>query len=197
MSFVSREFKPYFERSIHPIVDFLSERGVHPNLITLAGFFLIALGSLFLYYGANFIAFLLLSVGALLDAIDGAVARRRGLESEFGAFLDSTVDRFSDAMPFLALGLMYSDLGEPAGVGLSFLALLGSYGVSYTRARAESLGVYGIGGVFERTERWITLLLGIIFDLIPLALLIIFLGGMATTFQRIYEVKKNLGRRYL
>ncbi len=196
MSFVSRELKPYFERSITPVVDFLSSSGVHPNVVTFSGFLLIALGSLALYHDFSLIALILMGVGALLDAVDGALARRLGLESDFGAFLDSTVDRLSDSLPFLSLALVYAQMGEPAGVGLSILALVGSYGVSYTRAKAESLGVYGIGGVFERTERWIVLLLGILLDLIPLALLFIFVGGIATTLQRVYEVKKSLDRRY-
>lgn len=197
MSFVSREFKPYFERSISPIVDFLSTKGVHPNAITFTGFGLIALGSIMLYYHMNIPAFLFMSMGALLDAVDGAVARRLGLESDFGAFLDSTVDRFSDALPFLALAILFGADGEAVGVLLSFLALIASYGVSYTRARAEALGVYGIGGLFERTERWVVLLLGIVFELVPLALLIISIGGFATTLQRVYEVKKTLDRRFL
>ena len=197
MSFVSREFKPYFERSLSPIVDYLSSRGVHPNLITFTGFGLIALGSVALYYGMNLIAVLLMGFGALLDALDGAVARRLGLESEFGAFLDSTVDRLSDALPLFSLALLYAGIGEVVGVALSFLALIGSYGVSYTRARAEALGVYGIGGFFERTERWIVLLLGVALELIPLALLVVSVGGFATTLQRVYEVKKTLDRRFL
>ncbi len=196
MSFVTREFKPYFERSLTPVVDFLASRGVHPNAVTLTGFGLIGLGSLTLYYELYPVALVLLSVGAVLDALDGAVARRLELESEFGAFLDSTVDRFSDALPFLALALLYANHGEPYGVALAFLSMVASFGVSYTRARAESLGIYGIGGVFERTERWIILLLGILLDLIPFALLIVFVGGLLTTFQRIYEVKKSLERRH-
>ncbi len=197
MSFISREVKPLFEKSISPVVVFLSERGVHPNLITLGGFLLILCGSVALYYKLLIPAFLLLGAGAVLDAVDGAVARRSGLSSEFGAFLDSTVDRFSDSLPFLSLGFMYAGEGEPYGTLLSFLALIGSFGVSYTRARAEALGVYGIGGVFERAERWVTLLVGVLFDLIPLALLVIALGGFGTTLQRIYEVRKHITRRFV
>lgn len=197
MSFVSREVKPYFERSITPLADFLAQKKVHPNYITLSGFGVIGVGSYTLYQELYLISFLLLGFGALLDAVDGAVARKMGVVSEFGAFLDSTVDRFSDALPFIALGLLYTSQGEIWGVALSFLALIGSYGVSYTRARAEGLGVYGIGGFFERTERWITLLLGIALELIPLALLVITIGGLLTTGQRVYEVKKTLERRFL
>ena len=197
MSFVSREFKPYFERSITPLVEFLSQKNVHPNTITFGGLALILIGSLLLYAQLSLLAFLILGTGALLDAVDGAVARRRGLESEFGAFLDSTVDRVSDALPLMSLAVLYGEVGYISGVVLSFLALVGSYGVSYTRARAEAIGIYGLGGLFERTERWITLLLGIALDLVIPALIIMVLGGFATTIQRIYEVKKELDRRYL
>ncbi len=191
---MSREIKPYFERSISPFVDFLSQKGVHPNFVTLLGFTLIVLGSAFLYYGMGLVSFLLLGTGALLDAVDGALARRRGLQSDFGAFLDSTVDRFSDALPFIALSLYYAEAGQSEGVFLSTFALISSFGVSYTRARAESLGVYGLGGVFERTERWVVLLVGIVADMVPLALLIIGVGSLITVFQRIYETKKALDR---
>ncbi len=197
MSFVSRGVKPYFEKTLEPLVDFISQRGIHPNLITLGGLVLVALGSLALYSELNLLALILLGAGALLDAVDGAVARRTELQSDFGAFLDSTVDRLSDSLPFIALGALYAQKGEVAGVLLAFLSLVGSYGVSYTRARAESLGVFGIGGLFERTERWIVFLIGVAADLIPLALLIIAVGSFATTIQRVYEVKKALEGRFL
>ena len=197
MSFLSREIKPYVERTLYPVVDMLSSKGIHPNLITLSGFLLVAVGSLALYYDLKVVALILLCGGAFLDAIDGAVARRSGVESEFGAFLDSTIDRFSDALPFIALSFLYASRGEVEGVFLSFTSLVASFGVSYTKARAESLGVYGIGGVFERTERWLVLVIGIALDMIPLALIVISVGGLATTLQRVYEVKKALDRRVL
>ena len=197
MSFITRGVKPYFERTISPVVGYLSSKRVHPNFITFSGLGLIFAGSVALYYEMKIVAFILLGAGAILDAVDGAVARRMGIESEFGAFLDSTVDRFSDALPFLALSYYYSENGIPEGTLLSFTALIGSFGVSYTRARAESLGIYGVGGFFERTERWIVLLLGIISDMIPLALFIITAGALSTTLYRIYEVRKALTRRYL
>ena len=195
MSFVSREIKPYFEKSLSPLIEFLAHRRVSPNLLTLLGFSLVALGSVLLLYRADAVALVLLTVGALLDALDGAVARRLGMDSEFGAFLDSTIDRFSDALPFLSIAVVYGAEGEPWGVALSALALVASFGVSYSRARAESLGVYGIGGLFERTERWIVLLAGIALGLVPLALTVISIGGIVTVAQRVYEVRRVLERR--
>ncbi len=190
MSFITREVKPFFERGISPIVELLSRNRVSPDIITFGGLFLVILGSFMLYGGERIWAFLFLGTGAILDAVDGALARRRGITSDFGAFIDSTVDRLSDAAPFIALGAMYSRQEQVEGVVLSFLALVGSYMVSYTRARAEALGVYGLGGAFERTERWIVLLIGILADLIAFSLLIITIGAFFTAFYRIREVKR-------
>ncbi|AAC07423.1 CDP-alcohol phosphatidyltransferase family protein [Aquifex aeolicus] len=192
MSLLTRRLKPYYEELLEPLVNFFGKYNVSPNLITLFGLFLVGLGSFFLYLENLILAFLLLLLGALADSIDGALARRLNLKTEFGAFLDSTVDRFSDALPFTALGVHYASYGDETGVLLSFLALISSFGVSYTRARAESLGVYGLGGVFERTERWIVLLGSILLGLLKLGLFIITLGSLITVFQRVYETKKAL-----
>ncbi len=197
MSFITREVKPVFERGISPVIEVLARKNVDPNLITFGGLSLVIVGSFFLYLEEFILAFFVLGFGATLDAVDGALARKRGITSDFGAFIDSTVDRFSDAAPFVALGALYGGQGQEEGVLLSFLAVIGSYSVSYTRARAEALGVYGLGGFFERTERWVILLLGILAGLIPLALLIITLGAFSTAIYRIYEVKKYLNRRTL
>ncbi len=197
MSFITRELKPHFERSMSPLIELLSQKGISPNLITFTGLGLIALGSVALYLGATLPAVLLLGCGALLDAVDGALARKQGIVSDFGSFIDSTVDRVSDSLPFLALATHYGTQGQAEGVFLSFTSLIGSFGVSYTKAKAESLGVYGLGGIFERTERWIVLLIGIVGGLIPLALLVITVGAFATTIQRVMEVRKTLSRRLL
>ncbi len=197
MSFITREVKPVFERGLSPVVELLSKRGVSPNSITFGGFSLVLVGSVLLYMEDYALAFLVLGAGALLDAVDGALARKRGITSDFGAFIDSTVDRLSDAAPFVALGALYVEYQQLEGVLLSFLALISSYMVSYTRARAEALGVYGLGGAFERTERWIVLLLGIITQYIPLALLIITLGALSTALYRVYQVRKSLERRVM
>ena len=197
MSFITREVKPVFERGLSPVVELLSKRGVSPNFITFGGLSLVLVGSVLLYLEDYTLAFLVLGAGALLDAVDGALARRRGITSDFGAFIDSTVDRLSDAAPFVAIGALYVEYQQLEGVLLSFLALIGSYMVSYTRARAEALGVYGLGGAFERTERWVVLLLGIITQYIPLALLIITLGAFFTALYRVYQVRKSLERRVM
>ncbi|MCS7170896.1 MAG: CDP-alcohol phosphatidyltransferase family protein [Aquificaceae bacterium] len=191
MSYLVRELKPAFERFVEPLVNLLQKLGVTPNLITVAGLILTALGSLALYYGSNLFSFLLLLAGALSDAFDGSLARRLGKTSSFGALLDSLSDRISDAMPFIAIALSSQDRTLSL---VALLALLFSYTVSYTKARAEGLGYEMKVGLFERPERWILLLVGIFFDMLFLVLTIIAFGSLLTTIQRVYVFKK-LARR--
>ncbi len=192
MSAIVRKIKPYYENFLQPLINFAVKKRINPDYITLLGLILVGTGSYFLYTGNKILALIFLTVGALSDSVDGAIARKLGRKSKFGAFLDSTTDRFSDAFPFVSLGLYYSEIGDFSGVLLSFLALITSFGVSYTRARAESLGVNKLGGIFERTERWVILVIGILSGYIKEALLIIFLGSLITVLQRVYETKKFL-----
>ncbi|MFN3976727.1 MAG: CDP-alcohol phosphatidyltransferase family protein [Aquificaceae bacterium] len=188
MSHLVRELKPTFERLIEPLVDLLHKLGASPNLITFLGLFLVAIGSFFLYLGQNFVSLAFLLLGALCDAIDGSLARRLGKSSlPLGAFLDSLVDRVSDALPFIAIAL---SSGNKALSFLSMLAIVFSYTVSYARARAEGLGYELRVGLFERSERWVVLLLGIALDIVLLAVLTIVVGSLFTTLQRAYIFMK-------
>lgn len=187
MSYLVRELKPTFERLIEPLVDLLNKLGTTPNLITILGLLLVAIGSLFLYLGQSFISFIFLLLGALCDAIDGSLARRLGKNSPFGAFFDSLMDRVSDALPFIAISLSSEDKVLSL---FSMLAMVFSYTVSYARARAEGLGYELKVGAFERPERWIVLLLGIALDMVLLAVLIIAIGSLFTTLQRAYIFMK-------
>lgn len=187
MSYLVRELKPTFERLMEPLVNLLYKLGTTPNLITLLGLLLVATGSLFLYLGQSLISFIFLLLGALCDAIDGSLARRIGKNSPFGAFFDSLIDRVSDALPFMAVALSSEDKILSF---LSMLAILFSYTVSYARARAEGLGFDLKVGAFERPERWIVLLLGIALDMIFLAVIVVAVGSLFTTLQRVYIFMK-------
>ncbi|MFN3598393.1 MAG: CDP-alcohol phosphatidyltransferase family protein [Aquificaceae bacterium] len=187
MSYLVRELKPTFERIVEPLVNLFQRLGITPNLLTFAGLFLVALGSVFLYLEERLLALLLLSVGSLCDLLDGSLARKLGKNSKFGAFIDSLTDRISDALPFIAIALS----SEDKLVSLfAMLSILFSYTVSYARARAEGLGYELKVGLFERPERWIVLLTGIALNLIPLTLFIIAVGSLFTTLQRAYIFKK-------
>ena len=187
MSYLVRELKPTFERIVEPLVNLFQRLGITPNLLTFAGLFLVASGSVFLYLEERLLAFLLLSAGSLCDLLDGSLARKLGKNSKFGAFIDSLTDRISDALPFIAIALS----SEDKLVSLfAMLSILFSYTVSYARARAEGLGYELKVGLFERPERWIVLLTGIALNLIPLTLFIIAVGSLFTTLQRAYIFKK-------
>jgi phosphatidylglycerophosphate synthase len=188
MSYLVREIKPHFEKSIQPILTVLTRVHVNPNTMTLLGLVFVIVGSIFLYMRMHFWSFVFLALGGFADALDGSLARKNGTKSEFGAFLDSLVDRFSDASPFIAISLSSE---EDYLSFLSLLALVFSFGVSYAKARAESLGIALNVGTFERTERWLTLLAGILLNMIEISVLVIFLGSFITVLQRVFAFKNR------
>jgi phosphatidylglycerophosphate synthase len=188
MSYLVREIKPHFEKSIQPILTVLTRVHVNPNTMTLLGLVFVIVGSIFLYMRIHFWSFVFLALGGFADALDGSLARKNGTKSEFGAFLDSLVDRFSDALPFIAISLSSE---EDYLSFLSLLALVFSFGVSYAKARAESLGIALNVGTFERTERWLTLLAGILLNMIEISILVIFLGSFITVLQRVFAFKNR------
>ncbi len=104
----------------------------------------------------------LVILGGVADIFDGRIARARGIASPYGAFLDSTLDRFAETFAFAGVALVF--VGRPRALLAVVLALGGSLLVSYTRARGEALGVHGAGGVMQRAERLVLLALGGILD---------------------------------
>ncbi len=187
MSYLTRELKPYFEKGFMPLIDTIIKVKVHPNFLTLLGLFLVMVGSYFLYLKAYTLSFLFLLLGALCDALDGTIARRTNQYTPFGAFLDSLTDRFSDALPLIAIALSFQDKLLSL---LSLMVLVFSFGVSYARARAEGLGFELKVGAFERTERWVVLLAGILLQQVPLALILLAVGSFLTLVQRVYTFMK-------
>ncbi len=162
---------------------------LHPNTLTITGFFIILLSAfiipLYPLYGG-----ILLFAGALFDMLDGIVARNRNLVSTFGAFLDSTLDRLSDALIFLSLAILFYLRSDIDYSLLSILSLIFSFLVSYTRARIEGLGGEGKIGIAERPERLIILIAGLITGYIEIAIWIILITTIITTFHRGYHAWK-------
>lgn len=151
--------------------------GVGPNAITVVGFAgAIATSALVVaqYWIAAGVVFL---VASLSDMLDGSVARMSARVSRFGAFLDSTLDRLGEAFILGAIGVSLARNGSTWAVGMAFAALAGSFLVSYTRARAEGLGVdSNKGGLMSRPERLVLVGLGI------------FLGGVGPMLQIIVTI---------
>ncbi len=147
--------KPFYNAALRPIAAFLARVNVHPNAITLAGVALSMAAAYFCATGRWPAAALLVFVGSCMDGLDGLVARQTGKKSGFGAVLDSTGDRITEAAWFFGILVYY--LKNPgyggAGVYLAFLAQTGSQMVSYVRARCEGAGISCEQGILQRPER--------------------------------------------
>ena len=185
-------------RLIDPVADWLVERRVHPNTITVFGTVCTVVGGIIYATGHIKTGGWFLSITALFDVLDGTVARRSNLSSTFGAFLDSTLDRLADGFVLGGLAVFYATSGLHHSVPLMITALLGLLGAfltSYTRARAESLGLDAKVGMLQRPERVVLMaapqaLFGLFFNGWPLAIIIVVLTVTAwiTVIQRVVFV---------
>lgn len=177
-------------RLLHPAVRALSSLGVSPNAITAAGWGISLLSALLFAAGEIRLAGVVMLLGGLCDALDGAVARELGRTSEFGAFLDSTLDRVSESAILIGLIFFFAVSGRPGGALLAGAAMAASLLTSYTRARAESLG-YGCNvGVLGRAGRVVLLGLAAVAGLPLAGLGLVALGASATSLQRVLHVRR-------
>jgi len=142
---------------VEPVVDALTRWRVHPNLLSTAGFIITCSSGFFFHEHHVRTAGFLILLGGVFDLFDGTVARRTGLASAFGAFYDSTLDRLSEIIVYLGLLSLYNDyrlaLGDVGMIYAVMLAMAGSVMISYTRARAEGLGIPCTVGLMQRAER--------------------------------------------
>lgn len=167
--------------------------GLTPSTLTWFGFVLNAFAGWMLFRGAFTAGGVLVLVGGIFDALDGSVARTTGQTSAFGAFLDSTLDRLSEAV--LYLGLLMFFAGQPGSqevVASIYLAIVGSLMVSYTRARAEGLRIECKVGLFTRFERVVVLALGLLLAQVRVALWVLVIGSFLTAFHRMWHVWKQV-----
>lgn len=159
-------------RFVEPAAGLIAGLGISPNALTWLGFVANLVVAWLLWGGHLFLGgFLVLAAGAF-DLLDGAVARRAGKSSTFGALLDSTLDRLSEAALFFGLLAFFVEKGRVQEALLVFAALVGSMTVSYVRARAEGLGLDCKVGWVTRPERVIILALGLMLSPRPYALLV-------------------------
>ena len=177
-------------RIIQPIARLLTRLGLTPNTVTVLGFLLSAAVALVLATGRLTLAGLLLIVTLAFDAVDGTMARTQGTTSRFGAFLDSTLDRWTELFLYGALVWHYLQIGQDVNVLLAVAAMSTSVMVSYTRARAEGVGLPCKEGIFTRFERLVVLIVGLLFGVTPWALGIIAVLAGITAVQRIFVTKR-------
>jgi CDP-diacylglycerol---glycerol-3-phosphate 3-phosphatidyltransferase len=197
---LNAKIRGIWDRGMKPVGGFIGRSGVTPNQITLLGVVVQAVVSYLIVADRLAEAGFVLIAAALLDTVDGAVAKARGLISKFGAFLDSTMDRLSDALVFLPIAWLY--LAEPTAAradqqwvaALALVTLVLSFLVSYAKARAEGLGFDCNVGLIERAERLIIMILALVFnDLLPAGLALLALASLITLVQRMVHVHKQAG----
>jgi CDP-diacylglycerol--glycerol-3-phosphate 3-phosphatidyltransferase len=180
----------------------LIESRLTPNAISLTGFVLCVVSAVLILQGwwiAGGIAFI---VGSVCDTLDGRYSRMSGKGSPFGAFLDSTLDRMEEGIVLAAVAVQFTrddDLtfifGGDVAVGVTALAILASLMVSYTRARAEALGVECKVGIADRAVRVVVLSAGLVFGFVQAiepAVYLLALMAVITVFQRIFHVRSEL-----
>lgn len=167
----------------------LGRSGISPNLLTIIGVVLTLSVTVTLALGYLAWGGLLVLLTSLFDMLDGALARATQRNSTFGAFLDSTMDRYAEALIFLGLLIYYQRIpGSYYELVFVYLAIVGSLMVSYTRARAEALGLDCKVGILARPERVILLSFGLIVGWLHVVLAILALFTNVTALQRIYHV---------
>lgn len=182
-------------RLIEPVADYLVRHRVNPNVITTIGTLCTIAAAVIYAFGHISIAGWVLGLTALFDVLDGTVARRTGRETKFGAFYDSSLDRVSDGMILGGLTVFYATdtpRHSVAMVIICLLAIIGTFLTSYTRARADALGIDARVGMLQRPERVVLLsapqaFFGLAFHGLVLAAIVILLAvtSWITAVQRI------------
>ncbi len=177
-----------------PAVAVLAKCGITPNALTLLNLALNILAAYVIATGHFLIGGVLVLAAGLFDILDGALARFIKQGTKFGAILDSTVDRMSEAAIICGLLLWYiRDASQPHHVEivLLFTVLVGSFLVSYIKARAEGLGLQCQVGLFTRTERVIVLAAGLLINQVFIALCVLAVFVFVTAAQRLFYLKKQ------
>jgi CDP-diacylglycerol--glycerol-3-phosphate 3-phosphatidyltransferase len=180
----------------------LARTRVTPNGLTTAGVSLCAAAAVLTYFEyRNEILFFWLGavvfvVGSILDILDGALARAGGKQTPFGSFLDSTTDRVSEAFVLGAIALVFHRRGNEVALGFTFAAVVGSFLVSYTRARAEALGLKGDIGIGSRAERVVVITAGLVlapwWHCLDGAIYLLTVTAWFTVVQRVLSVRSQL-----
>ena len=182
----------------------LAQTRVTPNALTTVGVTLSAAGGVLVYFEEHgeilffWLGAVVFVVGSLLDILDGALARQSGKGTPFGAFMDSTTDRVGEAFMLGAIALVLAREGREWGLALTIAAIAGSFLVSYTRARAEALGLKGDVGLGSRAERVVVITGGLVFAPwggLPWAILVLTASAWLTVLQRVLAVRRQLAAR--
>jgi len=180
-----------FKVLLDKIGTFLNNLGLMPNTITIFGLVGNTIGAVFLSQGQMTIGGIIILAMGPVDALDGTMARLRGMEGKFGAFVDSVTDRYSELVIFGGLLYYYVDKGDVIASMLVFLATAGSVLVSYIRSRGQSLDWDTRVGILTRMERYLVLSPTLIFNIPIVGLWIIAIFANVTAIQRIIDIRRQ------
>jgi CDP-diacylglycerol--glycerol-3-phosphate 3-phosphatidyltransferase len=185
----------WFKWVLDPLGGFFNRLGITPNMMTMLGLLGNTVGAVFLARGEMLIGGLFVVLMTPIDALDGTMARLRGEASDFGAFVDSVSDRYSELIIYGGLLYHFLTVGDRLGGMLVFGAAAGSVLVSYVKARAEGLGYQAKVGLLTRAERYLVLAPSLVFNQLFIGLTILAVFANFTALQRIWYVRKHAHTR--
>lgn len=188
-------FQRWVRRNAQRAAGALARTGITPNQVTVIGMLISFLAGGLVAFGHLFLGGVVLAVGGVFEIFDGALARATDRGSDYGAFVDSTLDRYSEAAVLVGVAVYFA--GRPGGqpaVLFTLLALVGSFLVSYARARAQSLGFKCDSGIFARPERVVATVAGLLLGPVVLFWIVVLLAVLTnlTAGQRVLEVWRQV-----
>ncbi|TMD24678.1 MAG: CDP-alcohol phosphatidyltransferase family protein [Chloroflexi bacterium] len=194
----TQKFQAWVRRWAERLVGVFRDSPITPNMLTLFGLVITALGALLVAMGQLLVGGVVLAFAGLFDIFDGALARAAGKVYRYGAFLDSTVDRYSEGVVYLGILIYFLDQHDGLRPIIVLIALAGSFLVSYVRARAQSLGFTCDVGILARPERVVIIVAGLLLESVGLkigawtpltvALVVLAVGTNFTAVQRVWVV---------
>ncbi|MGA0122762.1 MAG: CDP-alcohol phosphatidyltransferase family protein [Gaiellales bacterium] len=192
---LQQEYTDGTRRVIAGVMDRATRIPVSANQVTVAGFLINVVAAVLVYREAFIAGGLVFLLGSILDIFDGAVARARGEAGPRGAIIDSVLDRFSEAIMFVALALVFARDGDQLALAAVIIALASSLLTSYLRAKAESLGLDGTHGLMARAERVVLIAAALLFaplGALPWGIVLLAILSTITVLQRARHVLRQL-----
>ncbi len=189
------QMRVMFKNILEPIAAFLNRLGIMPNTMTLLGLAGNAIGALLLSQGEMTLGGILILAMGPVDALDGTMARLRGMAGHFGAFVDSVTDRYSELVIFAGLLYYYANRGDKLSAMAVFAAAAGSVLVSYVRSRGQSLGWDTKVGLLTRMERYLVIAPTLILNVPLIGIWVTAIFANITALQRIIDVRRQAYRK--
>ncbi|MCL0074879.1 CDP-alcohol phosphatidyltransferase family protein [Thermodesulfovibrionales bacterium] len=183
---ISAKFGRFLDKPLAPLARRIP---ISPSALTILGFLIMVVAAISILFNLV-LGGLLLLLGGIFDMFDGIVARVNSKSTKFGAFLDSTLDRYSDSFTFVAVIWHFFEGNDLAGVIFTAGSLVGALLTSYVRSRSEGIGIRCDVGLIERPERVILLIIGCVTGWLLYIVIVLFFLGHITVIQRILHVRK-------